>query len=168
MTAYLVFSVDTSCLSIDFPTVSFVLAMDDSMETILLHSTVSPVWWKWIRRHCFGSAERMMVEAWREIDRFIAACVAEKRKNSNRTQTSTDLLSSYMNDINDDQQGTEIDHKFLQSHGGLENTGGIEDHIKRTIKLGWADSVRARGTGEDGVPPCLVIGGAEVVPFGSY
>ncbi|XP_074575901.1 noroxomaritidine synthase-like [Curcuma longa] len=112
MTAYLVFGVDPCCLSIDFPTIPFARAIDDAMETVLLRYTVPPAWWKWMRRHRVGAAERKMATAWKEIDRFIAECVAEKRKNSNQTQASTDLLSSYMND--DDQQGTEIDHKFLR------------------------------------------------------
>ncbi|KAG6493210.1 noroxomaritidine synthase-like [Zingiber officinale] len=114
MTAYLVFGVDPCCLSIDFPTVPFARAMDDAMEAVLLRYTVPPAWWKWKRRHRVGESERKMAAAWREIDRFIAECVAEKRKNSDRTQTSTDLLSSYMNDVDDDQQGAEIDHKFLR------------------------------------------------------
>ncbi|XP_074574527.1 noroxomaritidine synthase 3-like [Curcuma longa] len=113
MTSYLVFGIDLCCLSVDFPTVPFARAMDDAMATLLLRHAVPPAWWKWMRRFRVGAAERRMAAARKEIDGFISECVAEKKKkNSNHDKTNTDLLSSYMND--DDQEEAALHQKFLR------------------------------------------------------
>uniref|UniRef100_A0A0A9F7X3 Uncharacterized protein n=1 Tax=Arundo donax TaxID=35708 RepID=A0A0A9F7X3_ARUDO len=77
--------------------------MDDAMSVLLLRHVVPQTWWKLARRLRIGY-ERKMAVAWRTIDRFIADTIAKRRAQKARggIEDSADLLSSYINDEEED------------------------------------------------------------------
>lgn len=107
-TTTLVFGVDPGCLSVGLPEVPFARAMDDAMGVLLLRHVVPMTWWKLARRLRIGH-ERKMAEAWRTIDQFVADTIAKRRAEKARhgnEQVSADLLSSYINDDEgEDEEG---------------------------------------------------------------
>ncbi|TVU48448.1 hypothetical protein EJB05_08085, partial [Eragrostis curvula] len=104
-TTTLVFGVDPGCLAVGLPEVPFARAMDDAMHVLLLRHVIPHAWWKLARRLRVGY-ERQMAEAWRTIDCFIADTIAKRRVEKARSggvRDSSDLLSSYINDDDDDE-----------------------------------------------------------------
>ncbi|KAG2554891.1 alkane hydroxylase MAH1-like [Panicum virgatum] len=107
-TTTLVFGVDPGCLSVGLPEVPFARAMDDAMHGLLLRHVVPMTWWKLARRLGIGH-ERTMATARRTIDQFVADTIArrraEKRERGAGIEGSADLLSSYINDDDDENEG---------------------------------------------------------------
>lgn len=102
-TTTLVFGVDPGSVAIDLPEVPFARAMDDAMTVLLLRHIVPLSWWRLARRLGIGY-ERKMPVAWRTMDRFVADTIAKRRAEKARTgiDDSADLLSSYINDDEED------------------------------------------------------------------
>jgi cytochrome P450 len=98
-----VFGVDPGSVAIDLPEVPFARAMDDAMTMLLLRHIVPLSWWRLARRLGIGY-ERKMPVAWRTMDRFVADTIAKRRAEKARTgiDDSADLLSSYINDDEED------------------------------------------------------------------
>ncbi|XP_062216826.1 noroxomaritidine synthase-like [Phragmites australis] len=111
-TTTLVFGVDPGCLVVGLPEVPFARAMDDAMNVLLLRHVVPQTWWKLARRLRIGY-ERKMAVSWRTIDRFIADTIAKRRAQKARggIKDSADLLSSY---INDDEEDSDTVDAFLR------------------------------------------------------
>ncbi|KAJ8513427.1 hypothetical protein OPV22_003861 [Ensete ventricosum] len=111
-TCHLVFGVDPCCLSIEFPTIPFARAMDDAMGALFLRHIVPPALWKLMKWLGIGE-EKKLATAWKEMDRFIAERIAEKKKQRSlgkdhirEGEGKLDLLSSYIDDHDDEQQHT--------------------------------------------------------------
>jgi len=113
-TTTMVFGVDPGCLSVGLPEVPFARAMDDAMHVLLLRHVVPMTWWKLARRLGIGW-ERTMATAWRTIDQFVADTIARRRAEKARggIEGSADLLSSYIND-DDEEEGTTTVDAFLR------------------------------------------------------
>jgi cytochrome P450 len=99
-TTTLVFGVDPGCLAIGLPEVPFARGIDDAMDVLLVRNVLPLSWWKLVRWLGVGY-ERKMVAAWRDIDRFIGDTITKRRevmKNRGGIEDSADLLSSYIDD----------------------------------------------------------------------
>ncbi|KAF8780546.1 hypothetical protein HU200_001680 [Digitaria exilis] len=123
-TTTLVFGVDPGCLAAGMPEVPFARAMDDAMSVLLLRHVVPMTWWKLARRFGIGY-ERKMVTAWRTIDQFVADTIAKRRAEKARRgiEGSADLLSSYINDDEDEVDAFLRDTTVNLMLAGRDTTG---------------------------------------------
>lgn len=95
-TCILVFGSDPGSLSLDFPTIPFAKAMDDSMEALAFRHAIPESWWKLLRWLNIGF-EKKLGEASKIIDHFINENVSMRREQLNKsTSEGGDLLTSYM------------------------------------------------------------------------
>ncbi|KAL5977169.1 hypothetical protein ACLOJK_021511 [Asimina triloba] len=109
-TCSLVLGDDPGCLSLDFPDVPIVKAMDDAAEAVLLRHVVPFAWWK-LQRWLDVGPERKLREAWEIIDDFMYKNIWTRRQEG-ISKDSGDLLASYI----EEAQGSsnDISDKFLR------------------------------------------------------
>ncbi|XP_058096319.1 noroxomaritidine synthase 2-like [Magnolia sinica] len=120
-TCVLVFGVNPNCLSVDFPTVPFAVAVDEAKEVIHFRHTVPVSWWKLLRWLRIGR-ERKLAMAWDTIDRFISSHISMRREelrkpkiNGTDEADAINLLTSYMGHESEDRTGNTIKtDKFLR------------------------------------------------------
>jgi cytochrome P450 len=97
LTATPVFGVDPGLLSSGMPPMDRAVAMDTVMEVALFRHTVPASCWKAMRRLNIGP-ERKLAAAHTVLREFITEMMERRKKNHEGAASSVDILSSYIND----------------------------------------------------------------------
>ncbi|KAH7691010.1 Cytochrome P450 E-class group I protein [Dioscorea alata] len=109
-TCELVFGVNPKSLSLEFPTIPFSKAMDETMTVMFLRHIMPARWWKLLRWLNVGE-EKKLARARKVIDQFIAEAIKKKRDKHGNIREDCDLLTSYIKDtnsMNDIQESNKI------------------------------------------------------------